>query len=109
MNEYIFDKVLDPSVTQAGLFESCNIPSLIDRVVNGYHATIFAYGQTGSGKTHTMDGYCRQGRSADATHVFDAVSYSRTRSLPESSHAPYNTSSNEFASASRRTAAEATA
>jgi Tfp pilus assembly pilus retraction ATPase PilT len=33
------------------------IPSLISKVVEGYHATIFAYGQTGSGKTYTMEGY----------------------------------------------------
>lgn len=29
---------------------------MLQRVVEGYHATIFAYGQTGSGKTHTMEG-----------------------------------------------------
>ena len=29
---------------------------MIDRVLKGYHATIFAYGQTGSGKTYTMHG-----------------------------------------------------
>ena len=28
----------------------------MQRVVQGYNATIFAYGQTGSGKTHTMEG-----------------------------------------------------
>jgi Cdc6-like AAA superfamily ATPase len=30
--------------------------SLINRVVDGYHSTIFAYGQTGSGKTYTIEG-----------------------------------------------------
>lgn len=29
---------------------------LINRVVDGYHSTIFAYGQTGSGKTYTIQG-----------------------------------------------------
>ncbi len=29
---------------------------MLDRVIEGYHSTIFAYGQTGSGKTHTMQG-----------------------------------------------------
>ena len=29
---------------------------LINRVVDGYHSTIFAYGQTGSGKTFTIEG-----------------------------------------------------
>lgn len=27
---------------------------LVNRVVEGYHSTIFAYGQTGSGKTYTI-------------------------------------------------------
>jgi hypothetical protein len=30
--------------------------SLIGKVVEGYHGTVFAYGQTGSGKTHTIMG-----------------------------------------------------
>jgi hypothetical protein len=29
---------------------------MVNKVVDGYHATIFAYGQTGSGKTYTMEG-----------------------------------------------------
>jgi kinesin family protein C1 len=29
---------------------------LVQRVVEGYHSTIFAYGQTGSGKTFTIEG-----------------------------------------------------
>jgi len=29
---------------------------LVERVIEGYHSTIFAYGQTGSGKTYTIDG-----------------------------------------------------
>lgn len=29
---------------------------LINRVVEGFHSTIFAYGQTGSGKTYTIEG-----------------------------------------------------
>jgi len=33
------------------------IGGLINKVVDGFHATIFAYGQTGSGKTFTMEGY----------------------------------------------------
>ena len=33
------------------------IPGLISKVVDGFHATVFAYGQTGSGKTFTMEGY----------------------------------------------------
>jgi len=30
---------------------------MINKVIEGYNATIFAYGQTNSGKTYTMDGY----------------------------------------------------
>lgn len=30
--------------------------SLIIKVMNGYHGTVFAYGMTGSGKTHSMQG-----------------------------------------------------
>ena len=29
---------------------------MVERVVEGYHSTIFAYGQTGSGKTYTIEG-----------------------------------------------------
>jgi hypothetical protein len=29
---------------------------LVERVIEGYHSTIFAYGQTGSGKTFTIEG-----------------------------------------------------
>ena len=39
------------------MFNECNIASLLDRTIEGYHATLFAYGQTGAGKTYTMEGY----------------------------------------------------
>jgi predicted metalloprotease with PDZ domain len=39
------------------VFEACNVPSLLDRTIEGYHTTLFAYGQTGAGKTYTMEGY----------------------------------------------------
>lgn len=55
--EYCFDKVFGPETSQEQLFSECGIPSLIEKVVEGYHATIFAYGQTGSGKTYTMEGF----------------------------------------------------
>lgn len=29
---------------------------MIEKVLDGYHSTIFAYGQTGSGKTYTIEG-----------------------------------------------------
>jgi len=52
-----FDKVIDDSYTQKQVFDELHIKSLINKVLDGYHATIFAYGQTGSGKTYTMEGY----------------------------------------------------
>jgi Tfp pilus assembly pilus retraction ATPase PilT len=48
---------LDEDYTQKQVFEELHIKSLIGKVLDGYHATIFAYGQTGSGKTYTMEGY----------------------------------------------------
>lgn len=55
--EYQFDKVFGPETTQEQLFKECNIPFLLDKTIEGYHATLFAYGQTGVGKTYTMEGY----------------------------------------------------
>jgi DNA replication protein DnaC len=55
--EYKFDKVFGPKTTQEQLFNHCNIPFLLDKTIEGYHATLFVYGQTGVGKTYTMEGY----------------------------------------------------
>ena len=52
-----FDKVVDENWTQQQVFNELKIKSLISKVMNGYHATIFAFGQTGSGKTYSMEGY----------------------------------------------------
>ena len=52
-----YDRVLDADTTQAQMFEECGVKGMIDRVANGFHATVFAYGQTSSGKTYTMEGY----------------------------------------------------
>ena len=54
---YAFDKILDGEQSQEDVFESLQVPGLVQKVVDGFHATIFAYGQTGSGKTFTMEGY----------------------------------------------------
>lgn len=52
---FTFDRVFDPSTTQAQLYTAVVQP-LVDKCLQGYNATIFAYGQTGSGKTHTILG-----------------------------------------------------
>lgn len=51
-----FNHVLDKEVQQSDLYSAVNVPRLVERVVEGYHSTIFAYGQTGSGKTYTIEG-----------------------------------------------------
>lgn len=56
LKEYSFDVALGTNTTQEDVFTKCKIPQMIDKVVEGYHATIFAYGQTGAGKTYTMEG-----------------------------------------------------
>lgn len=45
-----------PSSTQQEVFQSSNLPSLINHSMNGYRTTFFAYGQTGAGKTFTVLG-----------------------------------------------------
>lgn len=54
---YKFDKIIDDSLSQAQVFDELQISGLINKVIQGYHSTVFAYGQTGSGKTFTMEGY----------------------------------------------------
>lgn len=57
---YNFDQVFTPEQSQDDVYDGLGISSLITKVVEGYHATIFAYGQTGSGKTFTMEGNERE-------------------------------------------------
>ncbi|EAS07064.1 kinesin motor catalytic domain protein (macronuclear) [Tetrahymena thermophila SB210] len=52
-----FDQVLDEQCSQNDLYEKNSIDQLIQKVIEGYHSTIFAYGQTGSGKTFSMEGF----------------------------------------------------
>ena len=54
-HEFNFDAVLNPSKTQAELYEAAG-RKIISFFCDGYNATIFAYGQSGSGKTFSMLG-----------------------------------------------------
>jgi hypothetical protein len=49
--------VFNEATSQSQVFEQSDVSSLVQRVVQGFHATVFVYGQTGSGKTYTMEGY----------------------------------------------------
>lgn len=52
--DFSFDRVLGAS-SQESAYTACGAP-ILEKVLQGYNATIFAYGQTGSGKTFTMEG-----------------------------------------------------
>ena len=58
--QYGFDKIFAPDNNQDDVYEGMGVRNLINRVVDGYHGTIFAYGQTGSGKSFTMEGNERE-------------------------------------------------
>ena len=51
-----FNNVFSPDIAQEGVYDGVQALNLVERVVEGYHSTIFAYGQTGSGKTYTIEG-----------------------------------------------------
>ena len=41
---FSFDQVFNPEHSQDDVYEGLGISNLINKVVEGYHATIFAYG-----------------------------------------------------------------
>jgi hypothetical protein len=46
--KYAFDRVFDETATQQQVYEFTALP-LLDKVLQGYNATVFAYGATGCG------------------------------------------------------------
>jgi len=51
-----YDQICDQRTNQEQFYEAVDLGKYVDRVLEGYHATVFVYGQTGSGKTFTMEG-----------------------------------------------------
>ena len=54
--QFKFACVLDQNSTQQDVFNQTGIPLLIQKVFEGYNATVFTYGHTGAGKTYTLEG-----------------------------------------------------
>ncbi|CAJ0837022.1 14812_t:CDS:10, partial [Entrophospora sp. SA101] len=50
---FTFDYVFSSDTPQGDVFQDCALP-LLEKLMEGYNATILAYGQTGSGKTYSM-------------------------------------------------------
>ena len=55
-DSFRFDGAIGPNVSTQEVFARAGVQDILDRVLEGFHATIFAYGQTGAGKTHTLLG-----------------------------------------------------
>jgi Kinesin motor domain len=56
IKSYKFDTILSEKASQISVFNSLKMPYLINKVFEGYQATVITYGLTGSGKTYTMCG-----------------------------------------------------
>ncbi|KAF8138245.1 P-loop containing nucleoside triphosphate hydrolase protein [Boletus edulis] len=52
---FMFDTVFDGEARQEEVYGATAKP-LLNRLLDGYNATVFAYGATGCGKTHTISG-----------------------------------------------------
>ncbi|SCW03355.1 LAFE_0G08592g1_1 [Lachancea fermentati] len=59
LGEFRFDHVFRPAADNRHVHDRIGRP-LIDKLFEGYNATVFAYGMTGSGKTFTMSGDGRE-------------------------------------------------
>jgi len=57
VKSFRFDAVIGPERSQQDVWDTTQLSTLVDKVFEGFHATVFAYGQTGSGKTFTMEGF----------------------------------------------------
>lgn len=68
-----FDHILTEQASQDDLYQQCGIEHMIEKALQGYHATIFAYGQTGSGKTYTMHGDESQANSGIIPKIFQSL------------------------------------
>ncbi|KAG5185147.1 P-loop containing nucleoside triphosphate hydrolase protein [Tribonema minus] len=68
---FAYDAVLAEGTSQEEVYKLCG-PRILDKAMQGYHATLFAYGQTGSGKTWTM-------------HAADSCAAPATAPLPDHS------------------------
>ncbi|QPG77102.1 hypothetical protein FOA43_004505 [Brettanomyces nanus] len=54
-HRFVFDRTFDEGSSQEEVYDYMGRP-LLDKVLEGYNATIFAYGATGCGKTYTISG-----------------------------------------------------
>ncbi|KAG6334382.1 hypothetical protein ID866_4703 [Astraeus odoratus] len=52
---FMFDRVFNSEARQDEVYSTTAKP-LLNRLLDGYNATVFAYGATGCGKTHTISG-----------------------------------------------------
>ena len=54
--QFSFDTLVGSDSSQDGFYNKLGIDTYINKVLEGFHCTVFAYGQTGSGKTYSMQG-----------------------------------------------------
>ncbi|KAM3179400.1 hypothetical protein ACTXT7_000704 [Hymenolepis weldensis] len=55
LKSFVFDFAFGSESKQSDIYDRTARP-VVNRIFEGYNATIFAYGQTGTGKTFNMDG-----------------------------------------------------